>query len=242
VSYVGGKDVAVDDLAPPGAQPENLALGPSQRATLGPAALVVDVGDGYQPQVEQAARSVHRLLAVLPAVSRQVQPYEFWLDPYLMAKAATAVARVLTAAEPAGRSQFQNGARDFQAVAGSIESDYVSTLSECTRQVFVSADGAFGRMATSFGLVDVAVSTVGVNKAVAQVAEGSLPAVFSEVGVPSGALRRVADQSRAGVRSLDPMEVAPPAGTSTLSYFSVMEEDLTALEGSLDCDTSESFS
>jgi zinc transport system substrate-binding protein len=242
VSYVGGKEVAVDDLAPPGAQPENLSLGARQRAIMGPAALVVDVGDGYQPQVELAARSAHRLLTVLPAVSKQAEPYEFWLDPYLMAKAAAAVARALTAADPAGRSQFQNGARDFQAVAGSIESDYVSTLSECPRHVFVSADNAFGRMAASFGLADVAVSAVGVKNAVARVADGSLPAVFSEVGIPSAALRSVARQSRVGMRSLDPMEVAPPAGASTLSYFSVMEEDLTSLEGPLECDTSENFS
>ena len=242
VSYIGGPDVRVVDLAPPGVQPEGLRLSTGQEAEMRSAGLVVAVGDGYQPQVEAARKSDHHYLAVLPAVSGQAQPYEFWLDPYLMAKAAAALATALTAADPAGRQQFQNGSNDFQSVAASIESDFESTFTQCEDSYFVTADDAFGRMAASFDLVDVPVSTVGATKAISTLSVRNLPAVFSEVGVPSGPVEEVAHRAGVKVESLDPLELAPAPGTAAETYFASMEQDLTDMEGPLACDTSNNFS
>lgn len=237
-SYVGGAAVRVVDLAPPGTQPEGLALTTAQTETIKQAALVIDVGDGYQPEVESAAVSARRHLSVLSEVSKQAKPYEFWLDPYLMADAASLIAGALAGADPAERSQFEDGSRNFGAVASSIESDFESTFMDCTRNQFVTSDGAFDRLAADFDLVDVAVDVEGVKKATALVRQSSLPAVFSEVGVPSGQVQEVASAAGVSIKSLDPMELAPsPGGPSPLSYFAVMEDDLTALEGPLACDT-----
>ncbi len=238
-SYIGGKAVHVVNLAPPSAPPQGLALTTSGRAAIRRAALVIDVGDGYQPQVEAAATAAHRHLSVLPPVSKQAQPFEFWLNPYLMAKAAALIAKELTAVNPADRKEFANGSRNFQSVAVSIESDFVNTFTDCTRNQFVTSDGAFQRLAASFGLVDVALSTTGVRKTTAFVRQYSLPTVFSEIGVPSGPLQEVAKSAGASVASLNPLELTPPpGGPAPLSYFAVMEYDLTALEGPLACDTS----
>jgi ABC-type Zn uptake system ZnuABC Zn-binding protein ZnuA len=242
VSYIGAGDVHVVDLAPPGVQPQDLAVGPVERAEMRSAGLVIAVGDGYQPQVEAAAKSMRRYLAVLPAVSNQVQPYEFWLDPYLMAKAASVIAGALTAADPGGRQQFQDGSLDFQSVAASIESDFESTFTQCQDSYFVTADDAFGRMAAAFDLVDVPISTAGVNSAVKTLSVRNLTAVFSEVGVPSGSLRHVAGRAHASIKSLNPMELAPALDTNGPSYFAAMEKDLTAMEGPLACDTTDNYS
>ncbi len=206
------------------------------------ASLVVDVGDGYQPGVEAVFRSAHRHLSLLPDLSATAQPYEFWLDPSLMGRAATVVAGALSAADAGAKAQFENGARDFQSVVGSIESDLESTFSGCTRSVFVTSDDAFGRFAASYDLTDVAVSADGVAKAAAVVTAGSLPDVFAEVGVPTQSVDKVARAAGVGVKSLDPMEVVPAGhGAAPLGYFSVMEEDLTALEVPLACDTSDNY-
>jgi len=237
-SYVGGAAVHVVDLAPPGTQPQGLSLGAAQRAEVEHAALVIDVGDGYQPEVESAASSARRHLSALPAVSKQAQPYEFWLNPYLMADAGTAIAGALAGAEPAERSVFQDGSRNFAAVANSIESDFVSTLTDCTISKFVTSDNAFERMASSFDLTDVAVDKTGVAKTAALVRTSSLPGVFSEIGVPSGQIQQVATSAGVPLKSLDPMELAPsPTGSAPPTYFAVMENNLTALEGPLACDT-----
>ncbi len=210
-SYVGGKSVKVVDLAGPGATPRGLSLSPEQVDLVRSAPVAIDVGDGYQPRVETVVRSARRHLSLLPALSRTAQPYEFWLDPSLMSKAAVLVARALSAADAGATAQFDNGGRDLQSVVGSIESDLQSTFSDCSRNVFVTSDDAFGRFAASYDLTDVAVSTAGVKKAVALVAGNSLPDVFSEVGVPAPTIDKVARAAGVGVKSLDPMEVAPSA-------------------------------
>jgi ABC-type Zn uptake system ZnuABC Zn-binding protein ZnuA len=240
ISYVGGSAVNVVNLAPPGAQPQGLPLTAAGRKAIEHAAVVIDVGDGYQPQVEAAAQAARRHLAVLPVVSRQAKPYEFWLDPYLMAKAAVLIARSLTAADPAERTQFGNGSRNFQSVASSIEDDLDTAFSSCQRNEFVTPDDAFGRFATSFDLVDVAVDAMGVQKTTALVRQNSLPDVFSEEGVPSAQIQQVAKAAGVTVQSLDPMEVAPyPGGPAPLSYFAATEYNLTTLEGPLACDASD---
>jgi zinc transport system substrate-binding protein len=237
-SYVGGTAVHVVDLAPPGTQPQDLSLTGAVREEIEHAAVVIDVGDGYQPEVESAAGSTRRHLAVLPAVSKQGNPYEFWLDPYLMADAAAVIARALSGADPAERSVFENGSRNFAAVANSIESDFVSTFTDCTISQFITSDNAFERLASSFDLTDVAVDTLGVKKTAALVRASSIPAIFSEVGVPSGPVQEVAKSAGVPLKSLNPMELAPSSGgQAPPTYFAVMEDDLTALEGPLDCDT-----
>jgi ABC-type Zn uptake system ZnuABC Zn-binding protein ZnuA len=238
VSYLGGTAVHVIDLAPPDTPPQGLSITTAQRDQIEHAALVIDVGDGYQPEVESAANSARRHLSVLPAVSKQPKPYEFWLNPYLMADAASVIAGALTSAEPAERSVFQDGSRNFAAVATSIESDFESTFTDCTINQFVTSDDAFERLGSSFDMSDVAVDTTGVAKAVALVRSSSLPGIFTEVGVPSGEIQRVATSTGVPVKSLNPMELAPsPGGPAPPTYFAVMEDDLTALEGPLACDT-----
>ena len=242
VSYVGGADVRVVDLAGPGTRPAGLPMDAERARLVRSAQLVVDVGDGYQPQVEQAALHTRHHLALLPAVSpHQARPYEFWLSPTLMSAAAAEVATVLSTLDPTGARLFDNGRRDFQSVASSVSSDLESTFSTCSHQVFVTQDDAFGRMASAFGLTEVAVERTGVASAVATVRRQSLGAVFSDGAGPSRQLLQVARQAHVRVVPLDPLEVAPGPVAPGLSWFAVMEEDLTNLEGPLACNTSGSF-
>jgi zinc transport system substrate-binding protein len=241
-AYIGGPDVAVTDLAARGLAPQGLAVGTTAEAEIARARLVVDVGDGYQREVEAAAaRRPH--LAVLPAVSRQARPYQFWLDPTLMAKAATAISAALERADPAARSRFANGARDFESVASSVGSDYVNSLSTCTRSTFMTTDDGFGRLAARFRLHEASVMALGTGAAERLVRRDQLPAVYTEDGVSAGPLQVVAGLTGRPVKTLDPMEMAPLSGTAKEnSYFAVMENNLHALEGGLGCDSSELFS
>ncbi|HTV12865.1 MAG TPA: metal ABC transporter substrate-binding protein [Acidimicrobiales bacterium] len=241
ISYIGGDDVHVIDLVSPGVQPQDLALRASQGELVRSAALVVDVGDGYQPQVESAALSAHNHLAVLPAISHQAQPYEFWLDPYLMAKAADVITASLVAADPSARRQFHNGNLDFQSVASSIESDFVNSLSQCQTAYFITSDDAFGRMASSFDLVDVPLSSAGATQALSAITMHNLPSVFGEDGVPSGAVDELARRAHISVQTLDPLELTPAGAGANESYFSLMEQDLSAMQNPLLCQNDDSF-
>lgn len=242
-AYVGNGDTHVIDLAAPGLPPRPMALSSRDKTEMGTAGLVVDVGDGYQPAVEARARHAHHYLEVLPATSRTAMPYQFWLDPTLMSKAAAALASAMSKAAPWGRPTFQAGARDFESVATSVSSDYVNSLSTCTGHTFVTMDDAFSRLATRFGLQDIAATGMGQRGTASVVAKDHLGVVYSEDGVGSGLLQVVAAQSAVKVKALNPMEEVPLSGTPRQnSYFAVMEDNLQALEGGLTCDSSELFS
>jgi zinc transport system substrate-binding protein len=240
--YLGGKYADVTDLASPLLDPRGLHLTSHQVKLVHDAGLVVVVGDGYQPSVEAAADGARHHIALLPAVSHQVLPYEFWLDPSLMSKAATFLASAMTKADPPAARQFANGARDMRSVASSLSSDLQSNLANCTKTEFVTEDTAFSRMANAFGLHDVAISTAGPSKAASVVRQENLPVVFAEAGPGSSGAEQVAALTGATVKTLDPMEVAPAPGTEPVSYFAVMEEDLTYLQTGLSCDISSNFS
>ena len=219
VSYVGGSAVEVTDLAPPGVPPQDVSLSAAQRALLRSAGAVIDVGDGYQPAVERAAGSAPRHLAVLPAISGHARPYEFWLDPGLMAKAAVVVARTLTAADPAKGRVCQR--LTGLPVGGRVDRCRLRKVPSPSAPAWISSPpttDAFGRMAASFDLADVAVDRTGVNKAVALVTQGSLPAVFSEVGVGSGPFQQVAHAARvaenSGPHGSRPLSGHPRSATS----------------------------
>lgn len=240
--YIGASDVEVTDLAPPLLEPQGLRLSNKQAELVHDAGLVVVVGDGYQPSVEAAADHTSHHIALLPAVSRRVLPYEFWLQPSLMASAARALAAAMARADPAGARQFSNGARDMESVASSLSSDLQSNLANCSKTDFVSEDTAFARMADALGLHDIAITTAGPAKAASLVRSQNLPVVFAEAGAGSSGAEQVAALTGATVETLDPMEVAPLPGAKPLSYFAVMEDNLTYLETGLSCDTSANFS
>lgn len=241
--YIGGRYVKVTDLAAGAVPPQGLSLSAADRSAVASAGLVIDVGEGYQPALERAAVSARHHLSLLPVLSSTTLPYEFWLDPTLMSHAAVAMGKAMEAADPAAKAHFADGVRDFQSVAQSVSSDYVNSLSTCNRHQFMTTDDAFGRLAARFDLQDLSVQVLGQKKAVALVAKDHLPSVFTEEGVSSGPLQVVASTAAVTVKTLNPMEETPLSGTARdNSYFSVMEDNLQALEGPLACDTSEVFS
>jgi zinc transport system substrate-binding protein len=88
---IAGGTVTVQNLTPAGAEPHDLELTPSDVVAIDRAALVLYLGDGFQPALEKAIASTHAhaldlLAAVRPAPSvnegggAALDPH-VWLDP-----------------------------------------------------------------------------------------------------------------------------------------------------------------
>src|SRR5262245_12134304 len=83
---VGGDRVAVTNLTPAGVEPHDLELDPDQIERLETAALVVYMGERFQPAVsDMATRRDGPSLDVLSGVAHNADDPHFWLDPTLMA-------------------------------------------------------------------------------------------------------------------------------------------------------------
>ena len=85
---VGGDRVTVTNLTPPGVEPHDLELTPDDLEAVGTADVVLTVGGGFQPSVEEAVQSeasgitIDALAGVpaLPGLEGGGDPH-VWLDP-----------------------------------------------------------------------------------------------------------------------------------------------------------------
>src|SRR5688572_1533194 len=112
---VGGDLVAVTNLTPPGGEPHDLELKPSDVRTIRNADLILYFGNGFQPSLEDAVGQLSdkskslNLLAGLTLTQAtpgeeeglEVDPH-VWLDPTLMQRIVDSVTNALTARIPSG--------------------------------------------------------------------------------------------------------------------------------------------
>jgi zinc transport system substrate-binding protein len=240
VSEVGAAQVHVVDLATANVDPRTMTLSPEQVTEVHRAALVVDIGGGFQPSVEAVARGAKRVLALLPALGG-TDPY-VWLDPSLMQRASTLVQDALTSAEPAAKAVFADGQEDLVAELSSLAIDFQNSLSDCPESTFVTSDGAFTRMATQYGVVDRAIGTSSdpdtaqVTTAAAAITSSHSVTAFEEPYVSNTFLSVAAQAAGVKVRTLNTIETPPASGSrAEVAYSNLMEDDLSAITSALQC-------
>src|SRR5438552_6942487 len=82
---IGGSRVEVQNLTPAGAEPHDLEIAPKQVQEVRSADLVLLLGHGFQPQVEDAAGSGPNVLHLLDTPGLRRFPNgdpHVWLDPH----------------------------------------------------------------------------------------------------------------------------------------------------------------
>jgi len=244
VEQIGGGKVAVTDVVPAGIDPTTYRLTAAQVAEVHDAAVVVEIGGGFQPSFEAAAEGAGTgagALVDLRAALGPTDPY-VWLDPAVMGRAVTLIAAAMERANPPAASLYRNGAEGFGAEVASTAIDYESTLSACPRSTIVTPDGAFQAVASQYLLTDQIVGTAPIPDAtslaaaVARVSAAGLTTVFSEPFADNGTINGLAIAAHLKVRVLDPLTGSPPEGwPSQANYLTLMEANLGALNNALGC-------
>src|SRR5919201_5203295 len=133
---IGGNRVDVQNLTPAGAEPHDLEVSPQDVAAVRSADLVLLLGHGFQPQLEDAAghgRDVLKLLDT-PGLNRYANndPH-VWLDPLRYAVIARRIGAVLHAPRRAAR---------FAARLRALDAEFRRGLSKCARQEIVTSHEA----------------------------------------------------------------------------------------------------
>ena len=236
---VGGKGVVVTDLTPAGAEPHDLELDTDAVDTVEDADLVIYVGGGFQPAIEEVAdRTEGDVLDVLPDDAGD-DPH-VWLDPTKLARIAEAVRQSLAEASPDDAATFESNAASFVAELEALDRELQTGLARCERRVIVTAHAAFGHLAERYDLEQRAIAgtspeaepdpTTLARLADLVAAEG-VTTIFTETLVAPDVAETLARE--AGVRTavLDPIE-SLAEGTS---YTGVMAENLTVLRAALGC-------
>lgn len=180
VERVGGGQVDVANLTPPGAEPHDLELSPKSTAALADADLVVYLS-GFQPAVDDAIATVDaQALDAADVVELDltasddghdhghdeeaahdeeagVDPH-FWLDPTRLVSVVDAVADSLSELDPGNEERFRTNAADAVADLEELDGEFEEGLAECESRDLVTSHQAFGYLAQRYDLEQVGIS------------------------------------------------------------------------------------
>ncbi|HET9443435.1 MAG TPA: metal ABC transporter substrate-binding protein [Acidimicrobiales bacterium] len=177
---VGGDLVSVTELTPAGAEPHDLELTTRQVDRLEDADLVVYLGRGFQPAVEEVAgRTGNEVLDVLEGADvlageddhgdegegdddhegeddhgdEAVDPH-LWLDPTRMAGIVERVRDALIDADADGdhADRYRRGADAYLGELAQLDADFRAGLAQCQRRTIVTTHAAFGYLARRYDL------------------------------------------------------------------------------------------
>ncbi|CAB4810028.1 MAG: hypothetical protein F2735_07485 [Actinobacteria bacterium] len=183
VRVVGGSQVSLVELIPPGEPAHDYEPTPRQVTDLESADVVFYFGGGFQPGVEKAVaslpssvRKVDLLKSVkLIAVSQQLAGTEgavdgevlgdgsdphVWLSPTNMQLMVEQVRATLAAFPSFDEPSADTGAASFASRLAKLDADFRSGLSSCVSRVIVTAHRAFDYVAHEYNLEQIAIAGV----------------------------------------------------------------------------------
>jgi zinc transport system substrate-binding protein len=254
---VGGQHVEVTNLTAPGVEPHDLELKPSQLEAISTADVILYLGGGFQPAVEDAigdarGRAVDMSdgLRTLPPPEEGSEPSlsadpHVWLDPVLYAQVVRKVEAALAAASPQNASAFAESAAAFGSKLDALDRAYRSGLAHCARDVIVTSHAAFGYLSQRYGLQQEPISGLSPDAEPtpqhladlrALVERDGVTTIFTEELVSPKVAQTLADETGATTAVLNPLEsLTPDEMSAGDDYVSVMRENLTELRAALGC-------
>lgn len=236
---VGGDRVTVTNLTPTGVEPHDLELSTASVDRVLDADLVVYLGAGFQPAVEEVApRTEGRALDVMPD---GVDDPHVWLDPTRLITIVEQLRDALSEVDPPGAAAYRANAASYVDELEVLDAEMAAGLSSCERKVIVTAHAAFGHLARRYGLEQEAIAGLSpeseadparLAELADEVADRGITTIFTETLVSPEIAETLAHE--AGVRTavLDPIEGFHDAKSS---YASVMRGNLATLRTALGC-------
>jgi zinc transport system substrate-binding protein len=254
----GGDLVSVQDLTPPGVEPHDLELAPDDVEAIATADVMIYLGGGFQPAVQDAVRQDAQGVAVdaLDAVDTHpvsqseaeegltVDPH-VWLDPARYEQIIEAVAEGLTEADPSDADTYRSNANAYIDELSALDRDFGTGLSNCERSTIVTSHEAFGYLAEAYGLKQVAITGLSPEaepdpRRLAEirdlVQQQGITTIFSEELVSPKVAETLANEAGVIVQVLNPIEsLTDDQAQAGEDYLSIMRENLDTLRRALGC-------
>ncbi|HEX5468420.1 MAG TPA: zinc ABC transporter substrate-binding protein [Gaiellaceae bacterium] len=238
-AQIGGGRVDVDNLTPAGAEPHDLELSPADAADVEEADLVLLLGHGFQPQVEDVAGDGDNVLRLLDTPGVELLPNgdpHVWLDPVRYEKIVARIGRALGA---------EAATRRLEGRLRALDAEYRRGLAHCERHELVTSHEAFGYLAQRYGLEQIPITGLSPEaepqpqdlvRVVQLVEERGVTTVFYETLVSPRIAETVARDTGASTAVLDPLEgLTEDELDRGEDYFTRMRANLRALEEGLGC-------
>ena len=260
---VGGELVTVQNLTPPGVEPHDLELAPDDLEAIVTADVVLYLGGGFQPAIEEAVADAEgATVDVLDAAGSLLPPEEgdereadggeaptadphVWLDPGRYANIVDSVAEALAAADPSQAQAFRSSAEAFDSELAALDDEFSEGLASCGSRTMVVNHAAFGYLADAYDLEQHAISGVAPEAEVDParlaelrdlVEEEGITTIFTEELASPDVAQTLAEEAGVTTEVLSPLEgLTEEELAAGEDYLSVMRENLEKLRAALGC-------
>jgi zinc transport system substrate-binding protein len=232
---VAGDTIDVRNLTPPGSEPHDAELTARDVERIHSADVVLYLGGGFQPAVEDAVDGAEGEAVDLLENPVGGDPH-VWLDPVRFARLVERVAEVLGDAEDAAEPVGELDA---------LHRDFRDGLRRCAQREIVTSHDAFGYLARRYRLKQVSITGLSpeaeptprrLEEVVDRVRETGATTVFFETLISPRLAEAVARETGAGTAELNPLEgLTEDELEAGEDYLSVMRENLAALRDGLGC-------
>jgi zinc transport system substrate-binding protein len=240
---IGGDRVEVTNLTPAGAEPHDLELSVRDVERVHDSDLVLYLGQGFQPALEDAVEADDSAVDLLDGLDlregeegEDARDPHVWLDPVRFAEVVERIGAELGADSPARRLASELHALDEEYRAG---------LADCERRELVTAHDAFGYLGERYGLEVIPITGISPEtepspqdlEAVSDlVRERGVTTVFVEPLISPEIGETVAREAGAETAVLNPLEgLTEEELERGEDYFTVMRANLEALQEGLGC-------
>jgi zinc transport system substrate-binding protein len=247
VDGIGGANVHIDDLTPAGVEPHDLEMTAGQVRDLADADLVVLVGGGFQPALEDAVEQVD--VDILDVLEGQdlveggeedgTDPH-VWLDPVRMIDMARSITEALSGLDPEHAGAYEEAAGELEDDLTELDREFSTGLADCERREIVTSHEAFGYLAARYGLEQIGIAGIDPESEpsparLAEVAdfarENDVTTIFFEELAPPDIAETLAGELGIETAVLNPLESGPETG----DYLTEMRANLEALRDALSC-------
>lgn len=226
-------DADVTNITPAGAEPHDLELTARDAETIEGADLVLYLGGGFQPALEDAVSSRENAVDLLG--SSGSDPH-VWLDPKRFGVMARKVA---------GAVGDATGADDLVAALEKLDTEFRVGLADCERREIVTSHAAFRHLADAYGLEQIALTGLSpeaepsardLERLVSTAERSGATTIFFEPLVSPELAETVAREAGVTTAVLDPLEgLSDDDLEAGADYFTVMRDNLRALRQALGC-------
>ena len=230
-------DAEVRNLTPAGAEPHDLELSPRDAIEIGEADLVLYLGGGFMPAVEDAAAESDAAVDLLAGETLLggADPH-IWLDPERYARLVHRIGAAL--GEPGAAAGLAGELEELDA-------EFRAGLARCERRELVTSHAAFGYLADAYDLEQVALAGLSpeaepgpreLEGLIEEVERSGATTVFVETLVSPELAETVAREAGAETGVLNPLEgLSEDELDAGDEYFAVMRANLAALRQALGC-------
>lgn len=257
---VGEGRVSVTNLTPSGAEPHDIELTPDDVEAIATADVVIYVGGGFQPAVQDAVGSEAPGVAVDALDGVDLQALEVddggegleeaadphvWLDPMIYADLIDRVSSALGEVDPEGAGAYEDAAAAYREELEALDAQFREGLAECRSRLLITNHAAFGYLASAYGLEQRAISGLSpesepdparIAELAAQVEDQSVTTIFTEDLVSPEVAETLAAEAGVATAVLSPLEgLTAEQEAAGDDYVTVMRRNLRTLRDGLDC-------